>query len=122
MLACVRSRFYFSSILGDIQDQSRGLPDAFDLLMRGMHRMLPRTDGNVAATPTLVSARDELCGSRWPYTPMANTKQQPWMSYDWQGEDPELYRMWNPRLPAGGSLFSERVLTPPPPSAQPLPR
>lgn len=120
MLACVRSRFYFSSILGDVQHSARGLPDAFDTLVTGLHRMLPRVDGAqeaAAAVEAVLLDSQVLCATPWPFTPMQNTVPQPWMTYQWHGEDPELYRMWNPALPAGGSVFDDRVLPPPPPSA-----
>jgi hypothetical protein len=112
MLACVRSRFYFSSILGDVQHSAHGLPDAFDTLMKGLHRMLPRMDGAQQAEAALLDSQ-LLCKTQWPYTPMQNTIPQPWMEYEWHGEDPELYRMWNQALPAGGSVFNHLVLPPP---------
>ena len=118
MLACVRSRFYFSSILGDVQPSAHGLPDAFDTLMTGLHRMLPRVDGTQAEAAEAVLLDPQLlCETRWPYTVMQNTVRQPWMKYEWHGEGPELYPMWNQALPPGGSVFDDRVL--PPPAARP---
>ena len=37
-LNCVRSRFYFSSILGPPMEGSEGKPDAFSTLLEGMSR------------------------------------------------------------------------------------
>lgn len=83
-LNCLRARFYWGSIVGDLSPVSRGakgrgfgepVPDAFDLLMMGLGKRMARMDENDGAKLFTV---DELCAEPMLYAPTKTTYPYRW--------------------------------------------